>query len=911
MDGTANKGGHITHYIDLEFQQNNEWTSHIQRFYLADLGTDDLILGYPWMAATQPQLNWNNPERNHTLWAAPEGWMIRNLVLDDGDEVYIGIRKTTHAQQLAEAAHDKKERSWTELVPKELHEFERVFSEEAAQRFPEPKHWDHAIDLLEGAPAVLDCKVYPLTQQEQEALRKFITEHLQKGYIRPSNSPYAAPFFFVKKKDGKLRPVQDYRRLNQWTKKNRYPLPLIAELVDKVPGNDWYSTMDIRWGYNNVRIKDGNQWKAAFKTNQGLFEPTVMFFGLTNSPGTFQMMMDDIFRAELAEGWMKVYMDDILVATKGSKDYHFSKIRIILQKLQENDLFLKPEKCRFAQKSVEYLGVIVGTNGVGMDSVKLNGLLDWPTPRSVTEVRSFLGFGNFYKPFIADYAKTARPLHDLTKKGVKFEWTDRHQQAFQTLKNCFASNPVLATINYDKPFTMQTDASAFAIGATLTQPDDQNIHHPMAFFSASLQPAEINYDIYDRELLAIVKAFRHWRQHLLGAQFPITVLTDHNNLSYFREPHKISGRQARWLETLADYDFTLKHVPGNANTVADLLSQRPDHKEGMNDINDNVTVLPNSLFVNKITLSDDINERRKAVKELHDTPIAGHPGIANTWALVNERYEGEGLRQFVEQYVKGCPTCQTNKSQRQIGRAPTQHLDTPVEEGPFQYISMDLITDLPISGKYDSILTIMDQGCSKATKFIPCTKTITGEGIANLYVRHLLPWFGLPRRIVSDRDPRFTSTFTKEICRQTGIQQNLSTAFHPQTDGQTERMNMWVEQYLRHWVNQQGQNDWAQYLPVAEYAHNSWPHDVTKKSPHELLFGIKTQIHVDTSVEGNSPLATDRLISLQQTRMNAAQALLRRYKTKEPKTQYEVGQQVWLEGKNIPFNIPTRKFAPK
>ena len=170
----------------------------------------------------------------------------------------------------------------------------------------------------------------------------------------------------------------------------------------------------------------------------------------------------------------------------------------------------------------------------------------------------------------------------------------------------------------------------------------------------------------------------------------------------------------------------------------------------MNDINDNVTVLPNSLFVNKITLSDDINKRRNAVKELHDTPIAGHPGIANTWALVNERYEGEGLRQFVEQYVKGCPTCQTNKSQRQIGRAPTQHLDTPVEEGPFQYISMDLITDLPISGKYDSILTIVDQGCSKATKFIPCTKTITGEGIANLYVRHLLPWFGLPRRIVSD-----------------------------------------------------------------------------------------------------------------------------------------------------------------
>ena len=374
-----------------------------------------------------------------------------------------------------------------------------------------------------------------------------------------------------------------------------------------------------------------------------------MFFSLTNSLGTFQMMMDDIFRVELAEGWMKVYMDDILVATKGLKDDHFEKVKIILQRLQENDVFLKPEKCRFAQRSVEYLGVIVGTNGVEMDLVKLNGIIDWLTPQSITEVRSFLGFGNFYKPFINDYAKIARPLHDLTKKGIKFEWTNRHQQAFQKLKDCFASNPVLATINYDQPFTMQMDASAFAIGATLTQPDDEEVHHPVAFFSMSLQPAEINYNIYDRELLVIVRVFRHWHHHLLGAHFPIIVLTDHNNLSYFREPHKISGRQACWLETLADYGFVLKHVLGNANMVADLLSRRPDHKEGMNDVNDNITVLQNTLFANKFSLSNNINERRKAVRELHDTPIAGHPGIANTWALVNDQYEGEGLWQFVEQ----------------------------------------------------------------------------------------------------------------------------------------------------------------------------------------------------------------------------------------------------------------------
>jgi hypothetical protein len=446
-------------------------------------------------------------------------------------------------------------------------------------------------------------------------------------------------------------------------------------------------------------LKDGDQWKAAFKTNRGLFEPTVMFFGLTNSPATFQAMMDDIFCTEIAEGWVKVYMDNILIATFGDRAAHLEKVRIILQRLKDFDLFLKPTKCHFAQESVHYLGVVVGRDGISMDSVKVDGLLQWPVPTNVTEVRSFLGFGNFYKLFIADYARIARPLHDLTKKNVPFSWTSERNAAFMQLKECFASKPVLSTIDPEKPFTLQTDASAFAIGTTLTQLQSDGMEHPVAFFSGSLQPAEINYNIYDRELLAIVRAIRHWRHHLLGARYPFRILTDHNNLTYFREPHRISGRQARWLETLADYDFTFHHIPGVTNTVADLLSRRPNLDGGVNPLNEHITVLPDHLFIHKIILPDDAKERRRAVQELHDTPIAGHPGIANMWALVNERYEGEGLKQFVEQYVKGCPACQMNKSQRAIGKAPLQHFDTPVEEGPFQYISLDLITDLPPSRK--------------------------------------------------------------------------------------------------------------------------------------------------------------------------------------------------------------------
>ena len=209
---------------------------------------------------------------------------------------------------------------------------------------------------------------------------------------------------------------------------------------------------------------------------------------------------------------------------------------------------------------------------------------------------------------------------------------------------------MLALIDYSRPFTIQTDASAFAIGATLTQPDVDNVHHPVAFLSASLSPAERNYDIYDHELLAIMKAFCQWRHHLLSATHQITVLTDHNNLAYFREPQQITGQQARWMETLAEFDFVLHHVPGPSNTVADLLSRRPDLNEGVNPLNEDVIILPEPLFV-KTTLLTSEDDMRNAVYECHNTPIAGHPGIANTWALVQQKYHGPQLKEFTEQYI--------------------------------------------------------------------------------------------------------------------------------------------------------------------------------------------------------------------------------------------------------------------
>src|SRR5260221_363874 len=727
--------------------------------------------------------------------------------------------------------------------------------------------------------------------------------------MRRSNSPYASPFFFIKKKDGKLRPVQDYRNLNKLTVPNTYPLPLITELINKLVKKQWFTKFDIRWGYNNVCFKDGDQWKAAFKTNRGLFEPMVMYFGLTNSRATFQTMMEEIFKEELAKGDVVIYMDDILIATEGDLHTHKQVVARILYMLKGHDLFLKPEKCSFHKREVDYLGFIVGKGQVKMDPVKVDALTDWPKPTSVKEMRSFLGFGNYYKGFIDNYSALARPLHELTKKNVQWRWTDKEQNAFDALQVMFTSYPILRNPDPDKHYIVDTDASAFAVGATVSQ-DFPNERHPIAFFSKSLLPAERNYDIYDRELLAIIYAVKAFRHLLLEARHPFLIRSDHKNLTYFKQAHSLSARQARWHTLLQDYQFTLEHFPGKSNTIANLLSQRKDFEGGVNS--PEIALLPPSLFeskINKVFLEDDTETCHRILHQIHDTPVGGHPGISNTWDLINRRYEGPHLHQFVEQYVKGCAKCQEAKAITHLKRAPLYHFNTQVKHGPFQYVSMDLITDLPLSNQFDSILTIINQGCSKAAKFLPCSKTIDGKGIARLYLQHLFPWFGVPKRIISDRDPRFTSHFTKAVCKATQIKQNISTAFHPRTDGQTERMNQWVETYLREFVNGR-QNNWSSLLPMAEFTHNSWKHEHTKHTPHELIFETNPTASF-TIPEDSVSAAQDRLMDLQKARSDAQRSLQKRIKPLNPPRSFVPGNKVWLDACNLRTNNPSRKLSPK
>jgi len=409
----------------------------------------------------------------------------------------------TTSQRLAEGARRSAEAQATATpLPTYVAEFRSVFAKEDFDMLPEHRKWDHAIELIPGAEPK-SSKVYPLSPLEQAELDAFLEENLRTGRIRPSKSPMAAPVFFIKKKDSSLRLVQDYRALNAVTVKNKYLLPLISQLVSQLCGARYFTKLDVRWGFNNVRIKPGDEWKTAFHTNRGLFEPLVIFFGMTNSPATFQTMMNDVFRTVIVEGIVVVYLDDILIFTK-TEEEHERVVRRVLEILAEHKLFLRLEKCEFHQKQIEYLGLVISENTVAMDPVKVAEVREWPTPESQTDVQAFV---NFYRRFIQDFLTIARPLFDLTQSDHAWNWGTKEQEAFERLKMAVTTAPILASPQDSEPFRIEADSSDFASRAVLSQklPGEEK-WHPVAFYSKSLSPVERNYEIHNKEMLAIIHA---------------------------------------------------------------------------------------------------------------------------------------------------------------------------------------------------------------------------------------------------------------------------------------------------------------------------------------------------------------------------------------------------------------------
>ena len=431
------------------------------------------------MAAFEPKFIWKNGVINEEelpiiLWSVNPSIPGKEPIIAQIQ----GLEDSCQVQAMTSTELAIKAQQYTKKVevPTEYQQFAKVFSEEESKCYPPKRAWDHAIEFKKDAPEAIDCKVYPMNWIEDKAVQKFLHDELEKGYIREFKSPYASSFFFVRKKDGKMRPVQDYRKINTITIQNQYPLPLIADLIRDLSNAHIYTKLDVRWGYNNVHIREGDEKKAAFKTRYGLFEPTVMYFGLTNSPATFQTMMNYIYRNVILKHeplgtTICVYMDDIGIATCTNLDDHWHTVYDVLKVAQLHDLYFKPEKCLFHSPSMDYLGVILEKGVTHMDPAKIAGIDTWPVPKNATEVRKALGFFNFYCPFIKDFASIARPLHKLTWKDQEWRWGTEEQEAFEALKKRVTTEPVLAHAKLDDQFELEVDASGYAVGC----------HDPMTY----------------------------------------------------------------------------------------------------------------------------------------------------------------------------------------------------------------------------------------------------------------------------------------------------------------------------------------------------------------------------------------------------------------------------------------------
>lgn len=1028
IDGTHNEGGYITEEVELLMRYKDHKEKAV--FAVCSLGKTEFIIGFPWLKEHNPEVDWQSGEINMSrcppacgiLFSAksaaptqritkkkeprPKPVKVRKPLppmveevqeeeedekkdsedLEDGDRIFAAfisppethqIRAgSTISQRLAEKSMEgRKKMSLNDMVPPQYRDYSKVFTKESFDELPQRKPWDHAIELKSDADLPKAVKAYPLSPAEQKELDAFLEENLATGRIRPSKSPVAAPVFFVKKKDGSLRLVQDYRKLNDVTIKNKYPLPLISELVNKLRKAKYFTKLDVRWGFNNVRLKEGDEWKAAFLTNRGLYEPLVMFFGLTNSPSTFQTMMNDILRELITDGVVLVYLDDILIFTE-TLDEHRKAVRRVLEVLNKHKLYLKPEKCEFEKEKIEYLGLVVSHGKIEMDPVKVQGVSHWPTPKNVHDVFVFLGFTNFYRRFIEDFADIARPLHNLQQKNAKWSWGPREQEAFDELKRKITSSPVLVFPDDHKPYRVEADSSDYATGAVLSQLSSDDKWHPVAFMSKSLNEVERNYEIHDKEMLAIIRALEEWRHFLEGAEHRFEIWTDHKNLQYFMTAKKLNRRQARWSLFLASFDFSLHHRPGKRSLKPDALSRRPDHKTGKDDNSDVVLLKPEFFQINalrrghvlisgeegstlrEIRQSTDYDEavvkavkelressasgirslewseedglvlfrgkvyvprnkdlRRRIVKAHHDSAVVGHPGRWKTLELVARNYWWPGMTKFVAAYVAGCDMCNRTKifPAKPVGTL----MPNRVPSRRWQVVTCDLIVGLPESQGYDSIFLVIDR-LSKRAHVMPTTSEVTSAGIARLFRDNVWRHHGLPEEIISDRGSQFVSNFMRELNTLLGIRTSPSTAYHPQTDGQTERLNQEIEQFLRIFVNHR-QDNWVEWLPLAEFAYNNRIHSSTRQTPFMLDAGQNPRLGIEPSREARAPSVDDFLNNIKKAEEEAKAALekaaddmARFYDVhRQDIPQYNVGEKVWLDAKDIQTDRPAKKLDDK
>ena len=537
------------------------------KFYLAPV-VHELILGAPWFESVKIT---GIDLANNAMEFQDKGQNDCHYWKEDGQVSAITL-PATQSNSFYEGFKDDLPNQSTSVklpgIETLLEKFKVCFTE--PQSLPPSRPEDHHIRLVEGAKLPLGRPLTKHNEKELAMLKEKIEEGLAKGWLSPSTSPFAASVLFAKKKDGSLRLCIDYRGLNNVTIKDRTPLPNISEMRDRLCGAKVFSKIDLRDGFYNILVAPEDRHKTAFRTRYGHFQFNVVPFGLCNSPATFMACMNRIFGA-LYDNCVIAYVDDILIYSKTVEE-HMKHLDQVLGLLAKHSLYAKPSKCTFGASRVEFCGTDVSTEGIQLARNKLEALFAFPRPHNLKEVQSLLGMCNWFRDFVPCFAEIAQPLTELTRKETKWQWNEREQSAVILLLHRISTAPVLRYFNPNKETFVYTDASLFGIGGWIGQKHEDGIH-PIAFWSKKLIPAEVRYATHERELLALVKMLKRHKSYLLGV--PFTAKMDHRALVHLQTQPELSARQARWVETLQEYDFRIEYLPGQFNTVADLLSRNP------------------------------------------------------------------------------------------------------------------------------------------------------------------------------------------------------------------------------------------------------------------------------------------------------------------------------------------------
>ncbi|KAL1914349.1 uncharacterized protein VTP21DRAFT_8988 [Calcarisporiella thermophila] len=481
--------------------------------------------------------------------------MQAKRVLKKGEQMYAMVVTDTGEQKPVDAQPPPPE------IQGLLNEFKDVFPESLPAGLPPQRAVDHRIELIPGTEPPARAP-YRMSQPELQELKRQIDELLEKEFIKPSTSPYGAPVIFAPKRDGTLRLCTDYRALNKATIKNRYPLPRIDDLLDQLHGAKYFTRIDLRQGYHQIRVASEDTHKTAFRTRYGSYEYLVLPFGLCNAPATFMRLMNETF-APFLDKCVLVYLDDILIYSKNYQE-HLTHIRKVLEILQKNKLYAKLQKCEFAKTSVEFLGHVITGEGIATDSKKTDAISEWPTPKSVTELRSFLGLCNFYLRFVKGFARIAAPLTSALSNTTDLKWTPECQQAFNKLKEALTQTPILSPPDYEKGFEIYADASDFAVGAVLCQQNDEGVPRPIAFMSKKLTRTQRRYETHDKELLAIKIALEMWRHYVEGRE--LTIYSDNTSLGTVMSRPNLTKRQTRWTGQLQAFNAKIQYIKGKYNT---------------------------------------------------------------------------------------------------------------------------------------------------------------------------------------------------------------------------------------------------------------------------------------------------------------------------------------------------------